>query len=390
MKFLLYLRKIIWIMKNLVCTLFLNFACILFCIAQERNTLSKIAESSGRINFEEYVKDNLKPRRGAKLLDEYYEDLFRVKVFQDGDSIKLYSYGDNNKVYRLETYKIFTDSIKERWGTQIIISLDGIIDIFQIFDPVLNTELTIDYDKLGRLSKEIFNDKIKKESTVINYYSTGTIKNSSLTKNNLDGSMTTSSYYWSEDGKLLRDQISVDGVTTSLKTYSSNGNLLFRIPLEQGDTIYINNEGAVTNFENASFYAIVDLQGDSIKVNVSDMNGRLTSIENYKTYTPETVVQWGVQKYFYRSTPEPKDSLLYVRSVLGNNLREVEYYEDGNVKSLVQVSYDGVMVPIKELRQYFPTGQLRRYQKRHGGKIVEGHLYDVDGKEINPYIEFNE
>lgn len=378
-------------MKNLVCTLILSLGCILFCAAQERNTLSQISVSAGKINFEEYVKNNLKPRRSAKLLDDYYDGLFRIKVYQDGDSIKLYSYGDNSQVYQVETYKIFTDSIKERWGTQIIISLNGVLDKFQMLDPVLNTELTLDYDNSGRLSREIFNDKINNESTVITYYNnTGKVKNASLTKNNLDGTLTTSSNYWSEEGQLIREQTIVDGLTTFMKSYSSDGKLLFRIPLEQGDTIYINKEGTVTNAEKASFYALVDLQGDSIKVNVSDMNGRLTSIENYMVYTPEHATQWGVQRYFYTSTPEPTDSIMYVRSVLGNNLREVEYYETGNVKSIVQISYDGVMVPIKELRQFFPTGQLRRYQKRHGEKFVEGHLYDVDGLEITPYIEFKE
>lgn len=377
-------------MKIFVCTLLLYLACIMFCTAQDRNTLPKVSATVGNINFEEYVKNNLKPRKGAKLLDDYYDGLFRIKVYQDGDSIKLYSFGDNSKVYQVETYKLYTDSIKEKWGTQILISFDGVLDKFQMIDPVFNTDLTLDYDKSGRLSREIFNDKINNESTVVIYYNSGLVKNTSFTKTNLDGSMTTSSEIWSENGKLLREQTFVDGLTTSLKSYSSDGRLMFRIPLEQGDTIFINKEGTVTNVDKASYYAIVDLQGDSIKVNVSDMNGRLISIENYMTYTPEHSTPWGVQRYFYTSTPQPTDSLMCVRSVLGNNLREVEYYENGNVKSIVQISYDGVMVQIKELRQYFPTGQLRRYQKQHGEKIVEGHLYDIDGTEIKPYIEFKE
>ena len=46
------------------------------------------------------------------------------------------------------------------------------------------------------------------------------------------------------------------------------------------------------------------------------------------------------------------------------------------------------MIPQREFRQYYPTGELRRVEKHNGTKLVEGHIYDVNGNEVFPFYEF--
>ena len=70
--------------------------------------------------------------------------------------------------------------------------------------------------------------------------------------------------------------------------------------------------------------------------------------------------------------------------------RKRKFYPDGKLMSETTVTYNNVMLPVKELRQFYPSGVLRRYQKHLGEKLVEGHVYNSEGKETEPFFEFKE
>lgn len=340
------------------------------------------------------------PDKKGKTIDKYYLDLFKalcpydeavyeVKVIAEEDSIKLYTSNlRTGYPVSLETYKQYDDSAQVRWGTQLSYYDTGEIHRHQFIDSESGVDYVLVYNKSGIVEQQTIIDKFMGVSTFTTWYASGKKKSHTQSKNALLGREESVLTTWYENGNVLREQRSLNGKTQELKMYEETGELFLRIPLQQGDTLFLSQEGNSVSRKGAVNTGVVNLDGDSIKVSIYDLNGRLLSEENFMKYSPEDVVSWGKQKYYYTTTAQPVDSVMVFKGINGENLQENTYYQDGKLKSSSNVTFNNVMVPVKELRQYYPSGKLYRYQKHEGEKLLEGHMYDSEGNETLPFYEF--
>lgn len=338
----------------------------------------------------------------AKKLDEYYvnadfevcrydESSYRVLVQKEADSIRVYtSLVYNDQLYKVETYKILTDSIQEKWGTQQLYYYDGKLRLHQFIDPKLGTDTQVSFGEKGNVEKELVINKVTGESSSMLYYGNGAKKSLTKTVRDIHGNEKTDYTVWAENGRVAREHRLENHKTVYLKMYDENGNVSLKMPFEQGDKIYMTDEGNATTHSNAVAYGIVNIEGDSLKFNMHNMEGRPTGVMNFKAYTPEEVIVWGVQKQYYTTTVQQTDSIVQYCAIDGEPIVEHKYYSDGNLMSTKTVTLDPVRVKDVELRQYYPNGILRRIQKKHDNKLVEGHVYDSAGNETFPFYEFNE
>ena len=335
-----------------------------------------------------------------KVLDHYYLDSemylcewdfasFEVTVYEVGDSIKLESKRASSGLpVSLETFEYYTDSVQVRWGTQEFYNVFGNLKRWQFIDTKLGIETTKTYDDNGSIQQLSIFNSITNERDITAYYKSGAKKSNTKTVLGLDGIMTSEITGWYEDGQLLREQKLVNNKTVALKMYETDGRTFLRIPCQKGDTIFLTKEGNASAREKTVNYGVIDIDGDSIKISIRNKNGRLLGIENYMSYTPENAVTWGMQRYFFTTTEQPRDSVVLFRSVLGDNLVENLYYEDGKIKSTTNTIYNNVMLRQKEFKQFYPSGVLRRIERYNGEDLVEGHIYDKDGKETFPFYKF--
>lgn len=373
------------------------FAISIICIIAEMKTLLRILLISVCT-----IPALAAPDKKPKIIDSYYVDgygfvcdyenaYFEIKVLQDGDSIKVHSYNviTDNPV-SVQTYKVLNDSVQIKWGTQFMFNAKGKVSLFENIDLVRGIEEVIKYDDSTRVEQHVIKDDINKTSKTTSYYPNGKIKNLSLTELSVDKKHINSIKTWHPDGKLKREQIIENGKTIMLKTYDDEGELAFSLPCQDGDSVFYNAEGNIITRKNAVRRGVIRLDGDSIKITSYNNRGRCISVENFMSYSPEYPVSWGVQEYFYANTPQPADSVWIFRSVNGDNLIEKTFYPDGKLKSSSVMTFDNVMVPNREFRQYYPSGLLRRLEKHHGEKLVEGHIYDNEGNEEFPFYEFQQ
>ena len=342
------------------------------------------------------------PDKKPKVIDSYYVDgrgmvcdyedaFFAIKVLKDGDSIKVHQFNAITEIpVSVETYKVLTDSMQVKWGTQFMFNAEGAISIFENIDLVRGIDEVIKYDDSSRVEQHIIKDNINKTTKNTTFYPNGRQKNMSLSEWTVDKKHVNTIKSWLPGGQLIRDQRMENGKTVSLKTYDAEGELAFSLPCQDGDSIFYNAEGNIITRKNAVRRGVIRLEGDSIKITSYDNRGRRLSVENYMSYIPENPVSWGVQEYFYANTPQPADSVWIFRSVNGDNLIEKTFYPDGKLKSSSVMTFDNVMVPNREFRQYYPSGLLRRLEKHHGEKLVEGHIYDNEGNEVFPFYEFQQ
>jgi len=340
-------------------------------------------------------------KKKAKIIDHYYVDqnqnetvydlaTYEIKVFQDADSIVVCSWLiETDLPHSLETYRVLNDSVQDKWGTQILYFPDGSVRRAQFIDKVMGIDHSTSYLIGGQKESEAVINHITGESLMQTWYPSGQLKTQTKTVTDVSYNVKSDIDSWFESGKISRRQSTVNHLTTKLKVYDEDGFVTLSLPCQQGDTVYMNNKGAIAARKVATMYGIFDLQGDSIKVNTYSKSGRLLATENFMKYSPEEAVPWGVQKYYYTTIEQPTDSLVIFKGVNGVNLLEDQYYTDGKKKSTTTITYDRVMLPTKELRQYFQSGKLRRIQKHVGDKLVDGHCYDAEGKEI-PFYEFKE
>lgn len=336
-----------------------------------------------------------------KVIDHYYVDehnmeteynsaLFEIKVMQDNDSIVVCKWWFQSEIpVSLETFRVLNDSVQEKWGTQISYYVSGSVHRYQFIDPVLGTDTSVTYSEDGTKESEAIINHVNGEATIQSWHPSGAKK--SLTKRYRTANQESISdlVSWYENGNVAREQYTVNHLTRKMKMYDEDGRVCLSIPCAQGDTIFLNSKGHIASPKIAQMYGVVNLDGDSIKINVYSRAGRLLSEENYMRYTIEDPVAWGLQRYYYTTTPQPVDSLVIFQGVNGVNLIEKQFYNDGKKKSITTVIYDKVMRATKELRQYFQSGQLCRFQKHVGDELVDGHCYDRDGKEVT-FFEFKE
>lgn len=340
-------------------------------------------------------------RRGKKL-DTYYlnEDneicsydraSYLVTVQKEADSIKVYTtFIGNNLLYKLETYKVLNEEEQEKWGVQQLYNYEGKLRMHQYIDPRTGIDSQVTFGHNGKVEKEVVFDKSTGESSAVLYYGNGGKKSLTKTQRSVDGKEKTDFTVWTEDGRLAREQRLENNRTVYLVLFDEAGKVSLKMPFVQNDTIYLTDEGNVTTRSNAKSYGIVNIEGDSLKFNVHNLAGRPTALQNFKSYTPEEVMVWGVQKVYYTTTAQPTDSIVQFCAIDGEPLVEHKYYPDGKLMSTKIVTLDPVHVKDVELRQYYPSGILRRIQKKHDNKIVEGHLYDTQGNETFPFFEFVE
>ena len=373
------------------------FAISIFCNIAEMKTLLRVLLMSACV-FPALAVPDKKP----KVIDSYYVDgygfvcdyenaYFEIKVLQDGDSIKVHSYNliTDNPV-SVQTYKVLTDSVQVKWGTQFMFNAEGKVSLFENIDLVRGIDVVIKYDDSTRVEQHVIKDNINKTTKNTTFYPNGRQKNMSLSEWTVDKKHVNTIKSWLPDGQLIRDQRMENGKTVSLKTYDAEGELAFSLPCQDGDSVFYNAEGNIITRKNAVRRGVIRLEGDSIKITSYDNRGRCLSVENYMSYIPENPVSWGVQQYFYADAPQPTDSVWIFRSVNGDNLIEKTFYPDGKLKSSSVMTFDNVMVPNREFRQYYPSGLLRRLEIHHGEKLVEGHIYDNEGNEVFPFYEFQQ
>ena len=371
------------------------FAISIFCNIDEMKTLLRVLLMSACV-FPAMAAPDKKP----KVIDSYYVDgrgmvcdyedaFFAIKVLKDGDSIKVHQFNAITEIpVSVETYKVLTDSVQVKWGTQFMFNAEGAISIFENIDLVRGIDEVIKYDDSSRVEQHIIKDNINKTTKNTTFYPNGRQKNMSLSEWTVDKKHVNTIKSWLPGGQLIRDQRMENGKTVSLKTYDAEGELAFSLPCQDGDSVFYNAEGNIITRKNAVRRGVIRLEGDSIKITSYDNRGRRLSVENYMSYIPENPISWGVQQYFYAEAPQPTDSVWIFRSVNGHNLVEKTFYPDGKPKSISTITFDNVMVADREFRQYYPSGILRRVEKHHGDKLVEGHIYDTQGNEVFPFYEF--
>ena len=98
------------------------------------------------------------PDKKPKVIDSYYVDgrgmvcdyedaFFAIKVLKDGDSIKVHQFNAITEIpVSVETYKVLTDSVQVKWGTQFMFNAEGAISIFENIDLVRGIDEVIKYD----------------------------------------------------------------------------------------------------------------------------------------------------------------------------------------------------------------------------------------------------
>lgn len=340
------------------------------------------------------------PDKKPKVIDSYYLDsegyvcdydfaTYQVKVLQHADSIKVHTYNImTEKPAGIETYKVLNDSVQIKWGTQVIFDIFGQIRRMQFIDLARGTDEVVQYDDSARLEQRVLKDNINDIVQSSYYYKNGNIKNLSTREQTLDNVIVNNIKTWFPNGQINREQRMENGITVMLKLYDESGDQSFVLPCHDGDSVFYNANGNICTRNKAVKRGVIRLDNDSIKIHIYDNNGRKLAIENYMSYNPESPISWGVQQYFFANTVQPTDSVWLFRSVNGDNLQEKTFYEDGKLKSSQLIIYNNVMIPQREFRQYYPTGELRRVEKHNGTKLVEGHIYDVNGNEVFPFYEF--
>lgn len=325
------------------------------------------------------------------ILSEDYSDLamYEVKVLQDADSIKVHTINLYSETpVSMETYQVLNDSIQRKWGTQVSFDALGNVRRIQYINLALGTDEIVQYDDSNRVEQHIYKDVINNKTRSVSYYKNGTKKGVSESAVALDGKFTNTLTTWFPNGKVMREQNIENGQTVSMRIFDEEGAVSFAMPVHDGDSIFYNKDGNISSRHNAVKRAVVAMVNDSIFITKYDNSGRKISKENFMSYNPESPVAWGTQEYYYTTTPQPVDSLVQFRSVLGDNLVENTFYEDGKIKSSTILVFDNVMVADREYKQYYPTGILRRIEKHHGTTLVEGHIYDSEGNEQFPFYEF--
>lgn len=342
-------------------------------------------------------------KKKPKLIDHYYVDsdgfitdydgsYKEFKVYEDADSIVVHAFlAKSGDIVSVNTYKTLNDSVAERWGTQLTYYFPGgNLRRYQFIDPALGSNVERSYDEKGMLEQETIVNLLTGVSTKTTWYSSGKKKSFTKTERNLKNEETSDAYVWFENGSLKREQKTSNFKIEALKLYEENGARILSIPVQEGDTIFLNKENGAVSRKDAIKYGVAYFDGDSIKFNTYNLKDKLISEENYMTYTPDEAVSWGVQRYYYENAPQKTDSLFVYRGVNGVDLLSRKFYPDGKLMSETTVTYNNVMLPVKELRQFYPSGVLRRYQKHLGEKLVEGHVYNSEGKETEPFFEFKE
>lgn len=337
----------------------------------------------------------------TKTLDHYYvsntgtvvtPDIaeYEVKIVDEGDSIRVItSYIDSDWLLSFETYTVYTDAQKIKCGTQAFYGDLNQLRHLQFIDCAHSRQEIRNFNEQGHITSATVIDDAKGETLDLSYYENGQVKAQNLTIRSPKKDIRIIAKSFHQNGNLLKESYSTNGVTDSLKIYQSTGELCLSIPCHDNDTIFINSKDKACVRKEAERYGVVKLDNDSIKINLFRNDGRKLAVENYMTYSPENSIIWGNQSYYFTTTPEPTDSISTFMAVNGDKLKELRYYPDGKIMSETTTTYDAVMLPIKELRQYYPSGVLHRYQKMKYKKLIEGHLYDENGKEITPYQVFD-
>ena len=340
-------------------------------------------------------------KKKVKILDHYfiddnnvevdlYDAKYEIKVFQDADSIVVYTWLASTEIpASVETFRILNDSVQEKWGTQLTYYNTGQVRRYQFIDRDNHIDTSINYTENGLKESETIVNRASHETQASSWYPSGAKKSLSKSERNAKKQIVTNTKSWHENGMVARDHYSVNHVTEKLKVYDNEGRCCLSIPCQQGDTIFMTSKGSVASPKEAKMHGVVKIDGDSIKIKAYSLSGRILSEENFMSFSPEHPVYWGMQRYYYTTTSQPVDSVVQFKAVNGINLIEKQYYPDGNPRSVSTVTYDKVMNPTTELRQYYQSGKLRRIQKHLGDKLIEGHCYDSDGNEITFY-EFNE
>jgi len=341
----------------------------------------------------------------VKTLDHYYLDdnnmvcsadfaSVEIKVISEADSIKVYAWDQNGRPLSVDTYRVLNDSIQDKWGTQLLF-WEGLetLRVHQFIDKKNDTDHVKVYNVKGILEKETFVDRINGISIVAKWDPNGKKQSYSTTKISPEGVSELTSSIWYESGALKTSQTMINGKSTEYTLYEEDGTIAFQLPVKDGDSIYINNKGEACTKDLSVFRGVVHLENDSIKLSIYNKQGRLHCLQNFMNFTPTGAVAWGSQHYYYTDDAHENqkvDSLYQFKAVNGENLVEKKYYPNGKVLSVQKLTYNNVMLPVVELQQYDPNGVLRRYQKKLADNLIEGHMYDSEGKETFPFYEFKE
>lgn len=339
----------------------------------------------------------------VKTLDHYYLNLYNevcssddaaveVKVISEEDSIKVYSWSFDGNPLSVETYRILNDSVQDKWGTQVSFWPNGAIPhIHQFIDKLREIDHVKVYNIKGILEKETYVDRIKGFRSTGTWYEDGKVKSYTATSTTSDNKLISETKTWFETGEIKTIQKQVNGVSETYTIYEKDGSVAFKLPLSDGDKIYLNQDGNACTKNVSAYTSEVHIENDSIKIFAFNNKGKLHMVQNFMHYTPEQVIKWGTQHYYYTTldNAQPVDSLILFKGINDETLKEIKYYPNGKLLSEKVITFNEVLIPIEELRQYGPEGTMRRYQKRKADVVVEGKMYDSEGKEI-PFIEFKE
>ena len=149
------------------------------------------------------------------------------------------------------------------------------------------------------------------------------------------------------------------------------------------DTVYLDKKGRWTeNVKEAIRYCIPEKLGENeIEVKFYNMGDTLLNLRRFSTFVsnPKQCVQNGKSISYY-ANGEPA-----VTADFENGHREGEmrrFYKNGKLKYVCWFSKgkrDG------ELTMYYPNGSVWRTENYEEGKLLDGHVYNVDGKEVPFY-----